>query len=175
MLRPALLLCLALATAPLRADTLFTADGYRADRYRSPTPAQVEGARTLDTAALRELLAREPQALLVDTLRSPWLHGRFTGEEHRNIPGSLWLANVGEGVLEPQWQAYFTQHLQQATAGDHQRTLVFYCKADCWLSWNAARRALALGYTHVYWYRDGVDAWQEAGLPLELATPAPLP
>lgn len=179
MLRSALLLCLAIAATPLPAlcadQPLFSAEGYRIDRYRSPTPATVEGAQTLDTPALQQLLRQGEAVLLIDTLRNTWLHGRFVGAEHRNIPGSLWLANVGDGELVSPWKEYFEHHLQQATGRNLQRKLVFYCKSDCWLSWNAARRALTLGYTHVYWYRDGVDAWQEAGLPLETAKPAALP
>jgi rhodanese-related sulfurtransferase len=31
------------------------------------------------------------------------------------------------------------------------------------MSWNAAKRALSYGYTHVFWYRDGSDGWQEIG------------
>ena len=31
---------------------------------------------------------------------------------------------------------------------------------------NASLRAIHLGYTHVYWYRGGLAAWQAAGLPL---------
>ena len=27
------------------------------------------------------------------------------------------------------------------------------------------KRAAALGYTRLYWYRDGIDAWRQAGLP----------
>jgi PQQ-dependent catabolism-associated CXXCW motif protein len=51
---------------------------------------------------------------------------------------------------------------------------LFYCLRDCWMSWNAAKRAIALGYT-VAWYPDGTDGWQDAGLPLSAAVPAPRP
>jgi rhodanese-related sulfurtransferase len=43
------------------------------------------------------------------------------------------------------------------------------------MSWNAAKRAVSLGYTAVAWYPDGTDGWREAGLPLSEATPAPRP
>lgn len=185
MLRPSLVLAgllavlssLPVAHAGQPADAaLFSAEGYRIDRYRSPTPAAVEGAQTLDTVALQQLLAGNPAPVLIDVMRQPWLQGRFVAsEEHRNIPGSLWLANIGDGALDSRWQGYLESNLQQITAGDHSRALVFYCKSDCWLSWNAARRAMTLGYTSVYWYRDGVDAWQAAGLPLQTASPVPLP
>ena len=50
-----------------------------------------------------------------------------------------------------------------------------YCLADCWMSWNAAKRALKIGYSNVAWYRDGTDGWLAAGLPLQEATPEPRP
>ncbi|WP_435609468.1 PQQ-dependent catabolism-associated CXXCW motif protein [Pseudomonas knackmussii] len=166
-----------LGTPAAHADgPLFSSDGYRVDRYRSPTPASAEHATTLDTAALRALLAREPRTRLVDVYRRTWLNGRFVAnEEHRNLPGSLWLANTGDGQLSPPWQAYFRDNLQRLTDGDAHRPLVFYCRSDCWASWNAVRRAHALGYSNLYWYRDGIDAWEQAGLPLQEAQPHPFP
>ena len=181
LLLPLLVLCALLGNATAATQTsdepaLFSADGYRLDRYRTPPPASVDGARTIDTAALQQLLASEPQTLLIDVFRRPWLHGQFVGEEaHENIPGSLWLANVGEGAAQSLWLDYFEHYLQQASGGDRARPIVIYCKSDCWLSWNASKRAAALGYTRLYWYRDGVDAWRQAGLPLRAATPEPLP
>lgn len=176
----ACLTCLVLALPVIAddgADTaLFSSDGYRQTRYRSPTPAQVEPARTLDTEQLQAQLAAHPDTLLIDVYRRPWLHGRFVEEEpHANLPGSLWLANTGDGHLSPQWQAYFSRNLNEATGGQPDRPLVFYCRSDCWLSWNAVKRAAALGYNNLYWYRDGIDAWEQAGLPLTPARPQPFP
>jgi PQQ-dependent catabolism-associated CXXCW motif protein len=51
--------------------------------------------------------------------------------------------------------------------------VVFYCLADCWMSWNAAKRAASWGYREVLWYRDGTDGWEAAGLPTEVLHPAP--
>jgi len=45
--------------------------------------------------------------------------------------------------------------------------------ADCWMSWNAGKRALSLGYVHVLWYPDGTDGWAAAGYPLEERNPEP--
>jgi PQQ-dependent catabolism-associated CXXCW motif protein len=168
--------CLPLLLGQASEEALFSADGYRLDRYRSPTPATVEGAQTIDTATLQRMLESADQPVLIDVFRRPWLHGQFVSDEaHQNIPGSLWLANVGEGTAEAPWLDYFSHYLKQASGGDHARALVLYCKSDCWLSWNASKRAAALGYTRLYWYRDGIDAWQQAGLPVQTATPEPLP
>ncbi|WP_044872348.1 PQQ-dependent catabolism-associated CXXCW motif protein [Pseudomonas sp. LFM046] len=171
--------CLVLALPVLAEEAnapLFSADGYRVARYRSPTPAAAEPARTLDTPSLQALLQKQPDTLLVDVYRRQWLHDRFIEDEpHANLPGSLWLANTGDGTLAPEWQAYFSRHLQQASQGRLDRPVVFYCRSDCWLSWNAVKRAAALGYTNLYWYRDGIDAWEQAGLPLQPARPLPFP
>ena len=39
------------------------------------------------------------------------------------------------------------------------------------MSWNAARRLRAVGYTSVAWFAEGTDGWQDMGLPLVDATP----
>ena len=49
---------------------------------------------------------------------------------------------------------------------------MFFCKADCWMSWNAARRAVALGYGRVAWFPGGTDAWAAVGRALVPAVPA---
>ncbi|CDF93593.1 MULTISPECIES: PQQ-dependent catabolism-associated CXXCW motif protein [unclassified Pseudomonas] len=177
MLRLLAVVLLGLWLNVARADTvLFSPQGYRIDRYRSPTPDAVEGARTVDTPALQQLLEQTPTPVLIDVYRRPWVQGRFIDNEpHANLPGSLWLANTGDGELDSIWQDYFAYHLRQATAGRQDQPLVFYCRSDCWLSWNAVKRAAAMGYKHLYWYRDGVDAWEAAHLPLQAARPEPFP
>jgi PQQ-dependent catabolism-associated CXXCW motif protein len=44
--------------------------------------------------------------------------------------------------------------------------IVTFCLADCWMSWNAARRLRSLGYANVWWLAEGTDGWRELGLPL---------
>ncbi len=36
---------------------------------------------------------------------------------------------------------------------------------DDWVPVNLALRLVALGYTQVYWYRGGREAWEVAGMP----------
>ena len=91
------------------------------------------------------------------------------------MPGSVWLPDTGYGALAPVMQQYFERGLQQATDGDPERVIVFYCLANCWMSWNAAKRAIAIGYSNVAWYPDGTDGWAAQHLPLELRIPMPRP
>ncbi|NBF06658.1 PQQ-dependent catabolism-associated CXXCW motif protein [Pseudomonas sp. Fl5BN2] len=171
------LLSLSLTLGMAHAETpLFSAEGYRTSLYRSPTPTRIEAAQIIDTPGLQALLQQQPNPLLIDVYRRQWLQGRFIDSEpHANLPGSHWLANTGDGELNPEWQAYFTGNLQRLSNADPQRALVFYCRADCWLSWNAVKRAAALGYKNIYWYRDGLDAWEAASLPVVAARPESFP
>lgn len=154
------------------ADGLFSEDGYRLRQYRAPTPASLSVATTLTTSQLQMMLTVHPNPVLVDVVKIPWRQGRFVEPEpHQNIPGSLWLPAAGLGKLSEDWLEHFSEVLGQATEGNRYQAIVFYCKADCWLSWNAARRASKLGYQRLYWYRDGVDGWRETGLRLEEAEP----
>jgi len=92
-----------------------------------------------------------------------------------NIPGSVWLPDTGYGTLATATEDYLRNGLARASGGDHTKLLVIYCQADCWMSWNAAKRALAYGYSNVAWYPEGTDGWQFADLPLEDSHPEPRP
>lgn len=150
--------------------------GYRMEDFRAPTPAGLAGATVLTTRAA-EALWRARGAVFVDVLpRPPRPVGLPAGTlwrdtPHASIPGAVWLPNVGFGALNDETKAYFRDGLKAATQGDDTRRLVFFCQRQCWMSWNAAKRALAAGYTNVAWYPDGTDGWREAGLSLDPAEP----
>lgn len=151
--------------------------GYRLSDYRAPTPPVLTGAVTVDTAAARKLV--ETQAAIpvyVLKLDRSTLPGRpwLSGVPPRQIPGGVWLPNVGLGEPGPEYQEYLRRSLERMTGGRSDRGVMFYCLADCWMSWNAAKRALSLGYRPVYWYRDGMDGWTEAGMPSEPVPPLPI-
>jgi PQQ-dependent catabolism-associated CXXCW motif protein len=65
---------------------------------------------------------------------------------------------------------WFARELARLSAGNRDAPLVFYCLRDCWMSWNAGKRALALGYRQVLWFADGSDGWQDAA-PLPYTPP----
>lgn len=160
------------ATVPEPAD-------YRMDDYRAPTPATLKGATVVDTAAAKAL--HEKGVAFVDVMpRAPKPKGLPAGtlwhpKERRDIPGSIWLVDTGYGALAPVMRDYLMKGLEAATRGDKAAPLVLYCQRDCWMSWNAARRAVEAGYGAVHWYPDGTDGWAEAGLPLVVAEPVARP
>jgi len=146
------------------------------DDYRAPTPATVAGATVLDTETAHQLW-QSGHAIWIDVLPAPRRPANMPSTAlwrplpHRDIPGSLWLPDVGRGALSPALEAYFRDHLEAATKGQRDAAVVFYCLADCWMSWNAAKRAASWGYRRVYWYRDGTDGWEAAKLPLAEVEP----
>jgi PQQ-dependent catabolism-associated CXXCW motif protein len=133
----------------------------RVANVHAPTPRVIPGAQVIGTDALRERL-RAPEAA------RPLLFDVLGGETHASLPGAIWLPGAGRGEsFTDTIQAQLARVLQAATKGDAGRPLVFFCQGtQCWLSYNAALRAVALGYREVYWYRGGIEAWLGANEPL---------
>ena len=126
----------------------------RTSQFHAPTPISHVSARTVTTLELVEMLKAEPAPVLVDVL------GGSGG--HRSLPGAHWLPGAGKEGQKQKLGA----RLAKLTDGDKDRALVFFCQGwECWLSYNAALSASALGYTRVNWYRGGAKSWKAAGLP----------
>ncbi len=157
-----------MATAALAACGLALADEdadfgvsptreLRIAEYAAPTPRELPGGRTIRTPQLRMWLERDAavRPLLLDVV----------GEGHDSIPGAIWLLGAGRGQgFDDAIQAQLARTLAALTGGEPGRPIVFFCAgANCWLSYNAALRAVMLGYREVYWYRGGIEAWVEAG------------
>jgi PQQ-dependent catabolism-associated CXXCW motif protein len=122
----------------------------------SATPTSIPGGHVITTEALTHL---NRSAILIDA---------WNDQSHPTLPGAIRMTAAGiPGNFYDQVQAGFRQALAMRTNNNPQQTLVFFCaSAKCWESYNAALRALRLGYREVYWYRGGVTSWEAAGLPL---------
>lgn len=152
--------------------------GYRMRDYRAPTPTTLQGARVVSTAEAQTLW--KAGAAFVDVLphapRPANLPPGTIWQERtrQDIPGGIWLPDTGYGSLAATTEDYLRKGLERITKGDHAKWVVFYCLKNCWMSWNAAKRALTMNYKNIAWYPDGTDGWQAAGLPLAKAKPADL-
>jgi PQQ-dependent catabolism-associated CXXCW motif protein len=162
------------------ADVPPEPDGFRMDDYRAPTPATLRGATVLSTEDAHAYWQNH-DAVFIDVLPQVPRPGGLPAstiwheKQRTDIPGSVWLPDTGYGALAPVMERYFENGLALASDGDRDRMLVFYCLANCWMSWNAAKRAIALGYTRVAWYPDGTDGWTADHLPTEARSPLPRP
>jgi PQQ-dependent catabolism-associated CXXCW motif protein len=168
-------LAIIVAVSASQAAAVEEPSDYRMDNYRAPVPATLKGARVV-SAEEAEKLWRAKNTIFVDVLPRPPKPDLPAGTiwrepPHYDIPGSVWLADVGYGGLTPEMEAWYRDSLAELTGGDLSRALLIYCRADCWMSWNAAKRAIAWGYTNVAWYPAGVEDWEAAKLPLEERKP----
>lgn len=129
-----------------------------------PTPSSLPGGQVVTTRGLASLMqARQAPFVVFDVLGG--------SESLPNALPAAWLAQSGSFDDTVQQQA--AQLFAQQTQGRKDVALVFYCLSrECWMSYNAALRAVAAGYANVLWYRGGLEAWKGAGLPTQGQGPA---
>ncbi len=149
-------------------------EGYRGEPYLGAVPETLTGGTVLDDDGAYALW--EAEVAFVDVLphtpKPDLPEGTIWHEpDHESIEGAIWLPNVGYDRLPDIDQDYFNQGLEFITEGNQDAALVFFCRAECWMSWNAAKRALEMGYGDVYWYPDGVDGWGMSDFPMEVILP----
>ncbi len=176
----AVLLSLALAIPFANAeDTPSEPSGYRFDNFRSATPETLQGADVVDTDAAYALW-RTGRVVFVDVMPQPPKPGNlpagaiWRAPKRNSIPDAIWLPNTGYGRLSPERDTYFRSALATATNGDTSTPVVIFCQISCWMSWNAAKRAIEeYGYSRIFWYPDGTDGWDLEDYPLARAKPEP--
>jgi adenylate cyclase len=139
------------------ADFGVPADANLHSEFAGLTPTHAPGTTTIHTIDLARFLA-EGRPVIVDTVSYSW---------GRSIPGAVGLEFGGlGGSFMDAAQTRLRSKMQQLTAGDLSKPVVA-------VGWNSERfdgrnlalRLVALGYTNVYWYRGGREAWEVAGLP----------
>ena len=127
------------------------------------TPTDAPGTVTTNTAELPGLLtARRP--LVIDAMVSWW---------GRSIPGAIGLkfVGLGGGNFSDATQERLRKKLQQLTGGNLSKPVVAVgFNSERFDGYNLALRLVHMGFTEVYWYRGGREAWEVAGLPEENAT-----
>lgn len=130
-----------------------------AGAMHGPTPAGIPGGQVITTKGLVSLMqGRQAPFVLFDVLG-----------QAQQLPGAVsavWLAQPGS--FDDATQQRASAFLAQQTQGRKDIALVFYCLSrECWMSYNAALRAIQAGYKNVLWYRGGLEAWNYAGLPMQ--------
>lgn len=170
-----LLLAVVVATTASGAAVVPEPDGYWTGEVGSPVPATLKGAHIVH---VKEVMALERKgAVVVDVSNAPRRpEGLADGAPwmpvaHQALPGALWIPEAGDGVIAPRIDDYYRGRLAEATHGDLDAPLIVYCHERCWLSWNAAKRALGYGYRHVYWFPEGIEGWTAAKQPTAAAQP----
>lgn len=148
------------------AGTDFDARGYRAAHYRAPVDRDPRPAARL---ALPAAFLLEPgkDALFIDVLPAQGgVRDARTGqwrlsEPHLTVPGALWHPEAGRADADPVlWQGLVAA-VRQARRERPHLPVVLFCRVDCWMGWNAARRLASEGHGGVWWLAEGIEGWRE--------------
>jgi PQQ-dependent catabolism-associated CXXCW motif protein len=171
---------LTLAGSSAQAQGVLEPFEYRMDDYRAPTPKTLEGAKVVTVSQAREIW-HAGKTVFIDVMPRPVKPADLPNDTlwrdkvRETIPGAVWLPNVGYGQLPPDVDEFFRKSLEELTKGDKAKPLLFFCMANCWMSWNAAKRAMEeYGYTEVTWFPQGTDGWGFPDSPLVKVEPRPL-
>jgi adenylate cyclase len=138
------------------ADFNVPSDQVLHTNYEAHTPTTVPGARTIGTHDLAVMLEQR-KPLIIDA-SIPW---------GASVPGAIGLLGAGVGgSVTDEYQGRLGSKMQELTHGDQNLPVVVMgWNAERYQGRNVALRLVALGYTNVYWYRGGREAWEVAGLP----------
>jgi adenylate cyclase len=140
------------------ADFDVPRDGLLHSEIVGHTSKEATGVKTIRTTDLVPFLATSARPLVVDTVLYSW---------NRSIPGAVGLEFAGlGGSFTDRAQERLRSKLQTLTVGDLRRPIVAVgSNSEHFDGRNLALRLAALGYTNVYWYRGGREAWEVNGLP----------
>lgn len=176
MSRICALLTLLLFPVASLAQAVPEPDGYRMEHYHAPVAAAIPGGKVVGPEEAYALW-QEGGTAFIDVLpQAPKPANLPKGTIWRDkprmsIPGAIWLPNVGYGAIADVTAAYFRRGLEKVTGGERSHPVLFFCLEDCWMSWNAAKRAIEWGYTDVYWLPEGTDGWKLWGYPMTRIKP----
>lgn len=113
------------------------------------SPEHIEGVQKVDAETLIEMYGSTPDLVLVDS--------RISADRKQGyIEGSISLPDTETDCAT-------LARVAPATNSP----LLFYCNGiRCGRSARAARIAIDCGYSDVYWYRNGIEAWRQKEYPL---------
>ncbi|MBI3776118.1 MAG: hypothetical protein HY273_11305 [Gammaproteobacteria bacterium] len=132
---------------------LFIAQGLssalcQAEESAPPLPESVPGITTINAENLASMLDGNTPPIVIDARTA-------TGRRHGYIEGSLHLADVDTNCVS-----------LAKVIRSRETAAVFYCTSSkCGRSLNALKIAQACAYRNIYWFRGGLEEWQNKGYP----------
>jgi PQQ-dependent catabolism-associated CXXCW motif protein len=156
-------------------------EGYWTGPINSPVPVTLTGGKVINDAHQLRALLKRHGTVVIDVSNAPRRPDNLaTGAPwlplpHQAIPDTLWIPGTGLGEIPPAIDDFFRKQLAAATGNDPARRVIIYCHQTCWLSWNAAKRAISYGYRNVYWFREGIEGWKAAHFPTAVIEPRVAP
>ena len=114
-------------------------------------PATIDGATTVSAEQLLDLVDSNDNLVIIDA----------RGEadyDKGHIPDVIRIKNTDVNADN-----------LAANIATKDTPVCFYCNGvTCGRSADAAKKAMAEGYSNVYWFRGGIAEWKEKGFPVEM-------
>jgi rhodanese-related sulfurtransferase len=112
-------------------------------------PMQIEGAKTLDSKGVIELISTTPDVVIIDNRpKADFDSGHIEGAV--NIVDTSMMAESFAGVVKSK-----------------AAPVLFYCNGvKCGRAAKATAKAVGWGYSHVYYYALGIPDWKANQFPL---------
>ncbi len=145
-------------------------EGYWTGEANAPVPASIHGGKVIHVQQLTKLVLAADGTIVLDVSSVPVKPDNLATDAqwlpplHRGIPGARWIPGVGLGEVPTNVDSFFRTRLATLTGNDFEKPIVIYCHEKCWLSWNAAKRAIGYGYHNVSWFPEGIEGWRATGL-----------
>ncbi len=164
----AIVTCLLGAPASGQDSAFDPATGYRIADYRAVVRTSPPGVPRVDARGVAALVDRG-QAILIDVVpaeggvRDPATGAWRLARPNASLPGAAWFPEAGRGRPDPVIARWFDDGIARLHRRHPKRSIVVFCLADCWMSWNAALRLSRAGYPRVLWFADGTDGWRDIG------------
>ena len=132
------------------------------DGIHFATPLHLNGINTLTTDALVEKI-KSGNLLLIDA--------RYISDNpDPSLPNAYLFDFAGVAYSDEARDKKISlaiDKMMKTIAPDKAQPIAVFCTSvECWLSVNTVMRLQTLGYTNLYWYRGGIQAWAVAKLPL---------
>lgn len=128
----------------------------------NPTESTVFGAKYISTSDAKALY--DNGATFIDT-RKPL---QYSKQHIKNAVRAYYNEKGGNKNKTAKWDASSDKLQLKNIPTDKSTKIVSYCNGKkCWKSYKTAVTLTKMGYTDVYWLRDGIPAWAKAGYPVE--------
>jgi rhodanese-related sulfurtransferase len=114
-------------------------------------PMSFDGVTTVSAEQLLDLVDQHGNLVIIDSRKQ-------SDYDKGHIPDVTLLVNTDTNA-----------DTLAANIPSKDNPVAFYCNGvTCARSGDAAQKAVASGYTNVYWFRGGIAEWKEKGFPVEM-------
>ena len=129
------------------------------------TPTSIAGVTIVSAQQAKCLVDKFPASVLVIGAMN----------DTQQLPDAYAVPSLSLPTQDAKFTKAIATEFTPLTGGNKARPIIIYCHhASCQYSANGAEHLVNLGYTRVYWLRDGTSGWSAAGYALSKTYRYPL-